>query len=102
MPKRKIVPIISIIIFKYSSDTLYKYSSVVLYYVESDYYMPLRGNGWYYHNMICYCIENHIIKVVNTKYVIAARWAYTKSTESIYMCPGNLTKDCLEKSFDSG
>ncbi len=23
-----------------------------LYYVESDNYMPLRGNGWYYHNMI--------------------------------------------------
>ena len=22
-----------------------------LYYVESDNYMPLRGNGWYYHNM---------------------------------------------------
>jgi hypothetical protein len=26
-----------------------------LYYVESDNYMPMRGNGWYYHNMIWYC-----------------------------------------------
>ena len=31
-----------------------------LYYVESDNCMPLRGNGWYYHNMICYCIGNNI------------------------------------------
>ena len=34
-----------------------------LYYIESDNYMPLRGNGWYYHNMVCYCIENNIIKL---------------------------------------
>jgi hypothetical protein len=33
-----------------------------LYYVECDNksYMPLRGNGWFNHNMICYCIANKI------------------------------------------
>ncbi len=41
-----------------------------LYYVESDNYMPLCGNGWYYHNMICYCIENNVIKLDHIKYVI--------------------------------
>ena len=34
-----------------------------LYYVETDNYMPLRGNSWVYHNMICYCLENNIIKL---------------------------------------
>ena len=41
-----------------------------LYYVESDNYMPLRGNGWYYHNMIWYCLENNIIKLDDIKFVI--------------------------------
>ena len=41
-----------------------------LYYVETDNYMPMRCNGWYYHNMICYCLENDIIKLENIKYVI--------------------------------
>jgi hypothetical protein len=41
-----------------------------LYYVESNNYQPLRGNGWYYHNMICYSLENNIIKSNNIKYVI--------------------------------
>ena len=41
-----------------------------LYYVESDNYIPLRGNGWYYHNMIWYCLENNIIKLDDIKFVI--------------------------------
>jgi len=41
-----------------------------LYYVETDNYFPLRCNGWYYHNMIWYCLENNIIKLDNIKYVI--------------------------------
>ena len=38
-----------------------------LYYVETENYMPLRGNGWYYHNMICYCLDMDIIKLDNIK-----------------------------------
>ena len=41
-----------------------------LYYVETDNYMPMRCNGWYYHNMVCYCLDNDIIKLDNIKYVI--------------------------------
>jgi len=50
-----------------------------LYYVESDNYMPLRGNGWYYHNMICYCLENNIIKLDNIKYVIKSSLTIKKN-----------------------
>ena len=31
------------------------------YYVISDNYFPLRGNGWYSYPMINYCLENNII-----------------------------------------
>ena len=49
-----------------------------LYYVESDNYMPLRGNGWYYHNMVCYCLKNNIIQLDNIKYVIKSSLSLTK------------------------
>ena len=41
-----------------------------LYYVVSNNYMPLRGHGWYYHNMIKYCLDNGIITHDNIKYEI--------------------------------
>jgi deoxyadenosine/deoxycytidine kinase len=41
-----------------------------LYYVESDNYIPLHGNGWYYHNMIKYCLDNKIITHDNIKYEV--------------------------------
>ena len=41
-----------------------------LYYVESDNYLPLHANGWYYHNMIKYCLDNNIITHDNIKYEI--------------------------------
>ncbi len=36
-----------------------------LYYIETDNYMRMRCNGWYYHNMVSYCLENDIIKLEN-------------------------------------
>uniref|UniRef100_A0A6C0EDF2 HNH nuclease domain-containing protein n=1 Tax=viral metagenome TaxID=1070528 RepID=A0A6C0EDF2_9ZZZZ len=38
------------------------------YFIESKNYMPLRGNGWYSHNMIKYCLENKIINKNNILY----------------------------------
>ena len=32
--------------------------------------MPVRGNEWYYHDMICYCLDMDIIKLENIKYAI--------------------------------
>ena len=50
----------------------YKQSVILpgLYYVETENILPLRGNGWYYHNMIDYCLENDIITKDNIKYTI--------------------------------
>ena len=55
----------------------YKNSKIIegLYYVETDSYFPLRGNGWYYHSLVQYCLDNKIITKNNIKYVI-----YSSST----------------------
>ena len=37
---------------------------------EDKRYFPLRGNGWVYHNMVLYCLDNNIITLDNIKYVI--------------------------------
>ena len=41
-----------------------------LYYVETDKYFPLRGNGWYSQAMINYCINERIIELKDIKYGI--------------------------------
>ena len=43
-----------------------------LYYIESNNYLPLRGNGWYYEPVADYCIKEGIIDVSDIKYVIIA------------------------------
>jgi hypothetical protein len=43
-----------------------------LYYIETDSYFPLRGNGWYYHSLVQYCLDNKIITKNNIKYERAA------------------------------
>lgn len=41
------------------------------YYVETNnYYMPLRGNGFYFYPTIKYCLENNIIQPSDIKYCI--------------------------------
>ena len=54
-------------------DKVEEYNGVVdcgVYFVESDNYLPLHGNGWYYHNMINYCLEEGIIKHEDIKFKI--------------------------------
>ena len=41
-----------------------------IYYVETQAYFPLRGNGWYSLPMINYCLENNIITLENIKYCV--------------------------------
>ena len=46
-------------------DSVNKYDgecSAGLYYIESDSYIPLRGNGWYYYPMVEYCLKEKIIE----------------------------------------
>jgi hypothetical protein len=44
----------------------------VLYYIESNNFFPLRGNGWYYHSLVTHCLDNSIITRNYIKYVIYA------------------------------
>ena len=41
-----------------------------VYYIESNNYTPLHGNGWYYLPMVNYCLENKIITHDNIKFTI--------------------------------
>ena len=45
-------------------------SGTGLYYIESDNYIPLRGNGWYYYPMVDYCLQQNIIRSDQIKYVV--------------------------------
>lgn len=38
-----------------------------LYYIETNNFMPLRGNGLYYYPMVEYCLDNKIIETSNIK-----------------------------------
>ena len=84
---------------------IFKGTTIVpgLYYVESDNYLPLRGNGFYYHNMIWYCLENNIIKLDNIKYVIKSslslpRNYYNKFIDYVY---NTLDKDQIKLAINS-
>jgi 5-methylcytosine-specific restriction endonuclease McrA len=63
-----------------------------LYYVESENYMPLRCNGWYYHNMIVYCLQNDIIKLKDIKFVIKSSLTLKKDyyNQFINCCYNNI------------
>jgi hypothetical protein len=41
-----------------------------LYFVITDSYVPLRGNGWYSLPMIEYCLENKIIEESEIRYAL--------------------------------
>ena len=41
-----------------------------IYYVETQAYFPLRGNGWYSLPMINYCLENNIITLENIRFCV--------------------------------
>lgn len=40
------------------------------YYVETNNYMPLRGNGFYFYPTIKYCLKNNIIQPSDIKYCL--------------------------------
>ena len=47
-----------------------KQTGAGLYYVESNNYFPMCGNGWYYQPMINYFLTNELITAINIKYVV--------------------------------
>ena len=65
-----------------------------LYYIESDNYIPLRGNGWYYYPMVDYCLQQNIIKSDQIKYVVLSSLSipYDYYNEFIKFCDTRLEK----------
>ncbi len=39
----------------------------------------MRSNGWYYHNMICYCLKKNIFTLYNIKFVIKSPLSLPKN-----------------------
>ena len=38
-----------------------------LYYIETNKYFPIRGNGWYYHPLVSHCLEKVLFQEVILK-----------------------------------
>ena len=74
-----------------------------IYYVETDNYLPLRGNGWYYYPMIDYCLTNNIIKEENIKYTVQSSMSIPANyfNEFIDYCYNNLDDDVKKLSVNS-
>lgn len=67
------------------------------YYVECDAYMPMRGNGWYMHNTIKYCIAEGIMQMSDIKYKLLPSMTipanhYRAFMESVVNTFGDLAK----------
>ncbi len=45
----------------------------------------MRRNGWYYHNMVCYCLENNIITLENIKFVVRSPLSINKYYYNIFI-----------------
>jgi hypothetical protein len=68
-----------------------------LYFVETECYLPMRGNGWYSQPMIEYCLNNHLIKEENIKYAIYSSLSiehnyYNKFIDYLYDVLGDKAK----------
>ena len=53
-------------------DSRYGYNLPGLYFVQSENYFPLRGNGWYSQAMVTYCMSENIISENDIKYSLYA------------------------------
>ena len=51
-------------------DPLIGYKRPGIYFCESHDYFPMRGNGWYSHCMVEYCIEQRLITESAVKHVV--------------------------------
>jgi energy-coupling factor transporter ATP-binding protein EcfA2 len=76
-------------------DDVVKYTGQTgtgIYYVESENYIPLRGNGWYYYPVIEYCLNNGIIQPHQIKYTVQASFNVSGDyfNDFINFCRNNL------------
>lgn len=67
------------------------------YYISTNNYIPLRGNGWYTFPMVDFCLKKNIIKPSNIKYCVTSSFSIPANyyNEFIDVCRskfGNLAK----------
>ena len=79
-------------------DSIKKYENKLVdgvYYVETEQYFPMRGNGLYSRPMIEKCLNSNLITNENIKYVIQSNITIPPSyyNEFIDLCQTNLIKD---------
>jgi hypothetical protein len=74
-----------------------------IYFIMSDNYFPLRGNGWYYKPMIDYCLENNIITKENILYTVQASLTIPANyyNEFIDKCYNELPEELRKFSINS-
>ena len=68
-----------------------------LYFVITDNYVPMRGNGWYSQPMIEYALEQNLIEEHNIKYALYSSISipkdyYNDFIEYAYKTLGDYTK----------
>lgn len=74
-----------------------QYIAPGFYFVECNQYFPLRGNGWYSHAMVQYCLDQKVIKRTDIKYQILSGLTlegdyFNKSLEALIALPDGLDK----------
>jgi hypothetical protein len=67
----------------------WSYTKPGVYFIESDLYFPIRGNGWYSHVMVKYLVDNNLTMVEDIKYVMyssltAPKDYFNKFIDNIY------------------
>ncbi len=67
------------------------------YFIESDKYFPLRGNGWYYYGLVQYCLDKRIITKANIKWSLISSLKledgyFNPLIERLASFPGQLSK----------
>jgi hypothetical protein len=68
-----------------------------LYFVKTDNYLPMRGNGWYSLPMIAYCLEEDLIKEHDITHAIYSSLSvpknhFNKFIDYLYSVMGNSAK----------
>ena len=73
------------------------YKKPGLYFIESEIYFPIRGNGWYSHAMIKYLIDTKLITTDNIQYVVYSSLNVDKHYFNSFIDEAYSIKDGYEK-----
>jgi hypothetical protein len=82
--------------FDHTIDTV----KVGFYFVESNNYLPLRNNGWYYYGVVDYCLQKNLIQKSNIKYKFESSISldgdhFNEAIDKLTKLPHNLGKQSV-------